>query len=204
MRRLWGLIFCAVAAVVAPLPAKAAVDPSTTRLHAEGRWLVDSANRVVLLHGVNNVDKDPPYMTLSDGFTLNDHDAELLAAHGLNTVRLGVEWDGMMPRRAVIDYSYLDRVKAVVDMLGSHGIRVLIDHHQDSMSHVFKGGNGFPAWAVTQSTPQITDDQLPLPVSSRTRTAHSRAPGATPTTPCPSSSAAAVPATWVPWPFPSS
>src|SRR5688572_31888556 len=60
------------------------------------------------------------------------------------------------------------------------------------------------ALAVTQSIPQITEDQVPLPLLSRTRTAHSRAPGATPTTPAPSSLAAAVPATWVPWPLPSS
>src|SRR5262245_48546130 len=43
--------------------------------------------------------------------------------------------------------------------------------------------------AVAQSTPQMTLDHEPLPVLSRTRTAHRRAPGATPTTPRPLSSA---------------
>src|SRR5215213_6615829 len=56
-------------------------------------------------------------------------------------------------------------------------------------------------WAYTQSSPQITDDQLPLPLLSRTLTAHSRAPGATPTTPRRLSLAAMVPETWVPCPL---
>jgi hypothetical protein len=51
---------------------------------------------------------------------------------------------------------------------------------------------------VTQSTPQMIDDRVPLPWLLRTRTAHSRAPGATPTTPFASSLAAIVPATCVP------
>lgn len=122
---------------------------------------------MVLLHGVNNVDKDPPYMTLNDGFTLNDRDASLLAAHGFNTVRLGVEWDAMMPSRGVIDHAYLDRVKTVVDLLGARGIRVLIDNHQDSMSHVFKGGNGFPAWAVTKK-PFKGEPDIGWPLNSAT------------------------------------
>ena len=40
-----------------------------------------------------------------------------------------------------------------------------------------------PAWAVTQSIPQMIDEIRPAAVASSTRTAHSRAPGATPTTP---------------------
>src|SRR6266487_1432083 len=40
-----------------------------------------------------------------------------------------------------------------------------------------------PALGVTQSTPQMTLDQEPAPEASSTRTAQSRAPGATPTTP---------------------
>lgn len=60
-----------------------------------------------------------------------------------------------------------------------------------------------PALRVTQSTPQIMLDHEPEPEASSTRTAHSRAPGATPTTPMPLSRAAAIPATWVPCPWPS-
>src|SRR3712207_730102 len=47
----------------------------------------------------------------------------------------------------------------------------------------------------TQSSPQITDDHVPLPSLLKTLTAQSRAPGATPTTPARLSLAAMVPAT---------
>ena len=57
------------------------------------------------------------------------------------------------------------------------------------------------ACAVTQSMPQMIDDHDPAPCEVSTRTAHSRAPGATPTTPLPLSRAPTVPATWVPWPL---
>ena len=59
------------------------------------------------------------------------------------------------------------------------------------------------ALRVTQSTPQMRLDQEPEPEALSTRTAQSRAPGATPTTPVALSRAAAMPATWVPCPWPS-
>src|SRR3990172_9470010 len=54
------------------------------------------------------------------------------------------------------------------------------------------------ALTVTQSAPQMTEDHVPEPALFNTRTAYRGAPGATPTTPIPSSLAATVPATWVP------
>ncbi len=150
VRRLALAVIVAASLLSFASVASAATDPSSARLHTEGRWLVDSAGRVVLLHGVNNVDKEAPFMELNDGFTLNALDAALLAKHGFNTVRLGVEFAGLMPTRGRVDRAYLDRVKTVVDLLGAQGIRVLIDNHQDSMSQIFKGGNGFPAWAVAR------------------------------------------------------
>src|SRR5882762_4606954 len=60
------------------------------------------------------------------------------------------------------------------------------------------------ALAMTQSTPQMTDDHEPWPVESSTLTAIKEACGATPTTPKLLSRAATVPATCVPWPLSSS
>ncbi len=57
------------------------------------------------------------------------------------------------------------------------------------------------ALAVTQSTPAMTQDKYPRPYASKTLTPQRRAPGATPTTPMLLSTAAAVPPTWVPWPW---
>lgn len=124
-----------------------AAAPINRGIHAEGGHLVDDAGRVVLLHGVNNVDKDAPYVELGDGFTVTEQDAALLARHGFNAVRLGVSFDGLMPTRGVVDTAYLDRVAAVVDTLAAYGIYTLLDNHQDGLSKVW-GGNGFPEWAL--------------------------------------------------------
>lgn len=137
-----------VVAAVGPVAGPVGADPGDGRLRTQGPWIVDEHGRVMLLHGVSNVDKVPPFMELDDGFTLTADDAALLARHGFNTVRLGVEFAGMMPERGQIDEAYLDRIETVVGLLGDAGIYVLLDHHQDSFSSVFLGGNGFPEWAV--------------------------------------------------------
>lgn len=123
-----------------------------SRVRVDGPWFVDEQNRVVLLHGVNNVDKEAPYIQPGDGLTLTEKDAELLAGHGFNTVRLGFSFDALMPERGKIDQAYLDRLSGVIDMLGAAGIHVLLDNHQDGLSKKW-GGNGFPEW-VLESEPQ--------------------------------------------------
>ncbi|AYF73368.1 endoglycoceramidase [Nocardia yunnanensis] len=135
-----------VGAIVAPGPA--AADTETAgRLHTDGTRFLDDSGRVVLLHGVNNVDKQPPYIEPGDGFTLTADDAALLARHGFDTVRLGVSFDGLMPTQGVIDTAYLDRIAGVVDTLARAGIHTLLDNHQDGLSKVW-GGNGFPEWSI--------------------------------------------------------
>ena len=153
MRRL-----LAVLLAVALLPSLGAVAsrPGPARLHREGHWLVDTSGRVVLLHGVNAVWKKAPYAppaTLA-GFTARD--ADWIAAQGFNTVRLGVIFAGVMPRRGVVDPSYLDRVERVVRLLAARKVWVLLDFHQDMYNERF-AGEGFPAWAVN-------DDGIPTPV----------------------------------------
>ncbi|MFB8275446.1 endoglycoceramidase I [Nocardia colli] len=135
------------ALVSLPAPAQSAPAASLSRVQAEGSYLVDAAGRKVLLHGVNNVDKQAPYVEPGDGFTLTDADAALLAKHGFNTVRLGVSFDGLMPARGVIDTAYLDRIGAVIDTLAAQGIYTLLDNHQDGLSKIW-GGNGFPEWSL--------------------------------------------------------
>ncbi|QRY63283.1 cellulase family glycosylhydrolase [Gordonia sp. PDNC005] len=134
--------------VVAPQAAAAPADPlAVSALHTRGTSIVDAAGRVVLNHGVNNVDKEAPYLKAGDGFTVTAADAAKLAGYGFNSVRLGVSFDALMPTKGNVDEDYIGRVTAVVDMLADHGIRTLLDNHQDGMSSPW-GGNGFPAWAV--------------------------------------------------------
>ncbi|WP_233266976.1 cellulase family glycosylhydrolase [Tomitella fengzijianii] len=125
----------------------------TGPLHTDGDRIVDEYGRTVVVHGVNNVDKgEEPLgarelVVSGDGFTITPRDAELLADHGFNAVRLGVSFAGLMPERGRIDHAYIDRVVGMVDMLAAHGIRTLLDNHQDGLSAVW-GGNGFPAWSI--------------------------------------------------------
>ncbi|MFI9402482.1 cellulase family glycosylhydrolase [Nocardia sp. NPDC052316] len=145
---------CAVGAAVAaigcsvlvPTPAQAA-PPALSQIQAEGGYLVDAQGRKVLLHGVNNVDKQAPYVEPGDGFTVTDQDAALLARHGFNTVRLGVSFAGLMPTRGVVDTAYLERLVKVIDTLAAQGIYTLLDNHQDGLSKIW-GGNGFPEWSL--------------------------------------------------------
>ncbi|MGO4200696.1 cellulase family glycosylhydrolase [Rhodococcus sp. TAF43] len=140
----------------------AAQPPSTpaTALHAEGTQLVDGYGRTVLLHGVNNVDKDAPY--LPPGETLTSRDVDMLVEHGFNTVRLGTSFDALMPARGQIDDAYLDRITGVVDALTARGIHVLLDNHQDGLSKPW-GGNGFPAWAI-ESRPEAWEPNPGFPL----------------------------------------
>ncbi|WP_405133638.1 cellulase family glycosylhydrolase [Nocardia sp. NBC_01388] len=131
-------------------------------IHTDGTAFVDDSGRVVVLHGVNNVDKEPPYIEPGDGFTLTADDAALLAGHGFDTVRLGVSFDGLMPTRGVVDTAYLDRVAGVVDTLAQYGIHTLLDNHQDGLSKIW-GGNGFPEWAL-QSRPGPLEPSLGFPL----------------------------------------
>ena len=120
------------------------------QLRRNGAWLVDAQGRAVILHGVNAVWKQAPYVAPDslDGFTAAD--ADWLAAHGFNSVRLGVLFAGVMPQPHMIDSSYLDRIDRVVQLLAARGIYVLLDFHQDLYSERYHG-EGFPDWATQPS-----------------------------------------------------
>lgn len=142
-------------AEAAPLPPAArvsvpAVLSSHEQLRRSGEWLVDGEGRVVIVHGVNAVWKHAPYVAPDsvEGFTAAD--ADWLAAHGFNAVRLGVLFAGVMPQPHVIDTAYLDRIDRVVQLLASRGIYVLLDFHQDLYNERYQG-EGFPAWATEPS-----------------------------------------------------
>lgn len=114
-----------------------------------GRWITDAHGRVVVLHGLNQVYKIPPYEPSADGF--GDDDAAFLAANGFDAVRVGVIWAAVEPQPGVYDDSYLDAIAATVRTLAAHGIVSLLDFHQDQYNEKFQG-EGAPAWAVPPSS----------------------------------------------------
>ncbi|HZP11746.1 MAG TPA: cellulase family glycosylhydrolase [Nevskiaceae bacterium] len=131
--------------------------PGKQQLHREGRWLVDSLGRVVLIHGVNTVWKTPPYAPPADAKGFIDVDADWLRDHGFNGARVGTLFVGLMPSKNQIDHSYLDLWDRVVQLMTSRGVYVLFDFHQDMFNERY-AGEGFPGWAVN-------DNGIPMPVN---------------------------------------
>jgi len=103
----------------------------------------------MIFHGVNVVVKLDPYLPTTDKFSisdsLNDDDIAYCKKWGFNFVRLGVMWEGYETAPGKWDESYLDKISAIVNNLGKHGIYTLIDLHQDMMSRI-TCGEGVPTW----------------------------------------------------------
>jgi endoglycosylceramidase len=138
----------------APVVHAAPTARSIPRLGHRGPFLVDNAGRVVIIHGINAVYKRPPYVAPATARGFTARDAKFLADNGINAVRLGVLFAGVMPKQGVIDHHYLDGVDRIVKLLAAQHIWVLLDFHQDALNEKFDG-EGFPAWAVH-------DDGLPF------------------------------------------
>ncbi|WP_268768025.1 cellulase family glycosylhydrolase [Mycolicibacter heraklionensis] len=134
-------------------PPGAAPSPIETT----GTWLTDSDGKVVILHGLNEVYKLPPYEPAASGFS--DDDAAFLAANGFTAVRLGVIWAGVEPEPGVYDDAYLASIAQTVQILHDHGIVAILDMHQDLYSSVF-GGEGAPDWAAPSGWPGVDPDDL--------------------------------------------
>lgn len=119
------------------------------RINVNGQKFIDEQNREIIFNGINIVNKSP------SGSFPNPVDEALLAklkTWGINLVRLGINWSALEPEPLEYDISYIENVGKVVALLGSHGIYVMLDMHQDLYGHKFD--NGAPAWATL-------DDDLP-------------------------------------------
>jgi endoglycosylceramidase len=138
-----------------------------------GPFLRDAEGRVVLLHGVDLMDKRAPYEIVTSGKgtnVLTNAEAASMAADGFDVVRLGIFWQGLEPGTAPMNDpaictpgkprptgpgqfdarifdSYMAKLTRTISLLAHHGIYSLIDMHQDAMNQVF-AGEGFPDWAV--------------------------------------------------------
>lgn len=115
------------------------------RLRQSGRWMVDSTGRVVIPTGINLVNKERPWHPAAWGF--GEDDAAYLASLGITSVRLGIAWEAVEPQPGHYNNSYLAELASTVNLLHAHGIRSLLDMHQDMYAQRFQG-NGAPEWAV--------------------------------------------------------
>jgi endoglycosylceramidase len=126
----------------------------TAPLSHSGRWITDANGRVAILHGVNMVNKQPPYAPSATGF--GDDDAAFLQRNGFDAVRLGLIYKAIEPTPGAFDDSYLNDIAATEADLARHGVFSQLDFHQDMYNERFQG-EGWPDWAVQ-------DDGLPNPM----------------------------------------
>ena len=149
---------CTSASTTPPDTANASPGVAPTGfISHRGRWLTDAEGRILLPHGVNYGVKLAPFDLLK-GFGARD--AAFLATNGFRAVRLGVQFQALMPKPGKISATYLNQIVQVVDLLASDHIYTLIDMHQDEYGPV-TGVDGFPAWATI--TDGATNPTLAFP-----------------------------------------
>src|SRR4249920_1996408 len=119
----------AVAAVGAISFASVAEAGPTAPLSHSGRWITDARGRVAILHGVNMVNKQPPYAPSAQGF--GDDDAAFLQRFGFDAVRLGLIYKAVEPSPGGYDDNYLNAIAATEANLARHGVFSQLDFHQD-------------------------------------------------------------------------
>ena len=137
----------------APLHAPTACD-GLISVGAGGAF-IDACGRTRVFHGVNTVQKSPPYIPSSDfsrdGNSLSAADAALYASLGLNVLRLGIMWAGAAPHaRGAYNSTYLSALNAMSQSIyETQGIYTFLDSHQDGFSEAFCD-DGAPAWAAIE------------------------------------------------------
>lgn len=152
---------CAPPPELVPLPEPDVVHvlaqaPDTVGpLRMRGADLIDAEGRVVLIHGVNSVRKDAPYISTTEPGWFGPMELAFIRNSGFNGVRLGVSYAALMPEAGVIDETYLDRVVDMVDVLSGEGLWVQLDFHQD-VFHMM------PDWATPPDAVSMSEETPPL------------------------------------------
>ena len=109
----------------------------------EGSLLRDSTGRMLLLRGLNYVNKDRKNKYLN---LIKDEAFVKMRSWGYNAVRLGVNWSALEPSPGSYDSIYLHDLDTRLQYAKQQGIYVILDMHQDLFSEKF--GNGAPLWAT--------------------------------------------------------
>ncbi|MGN6219763.1 MAG: cellulase family glycosylhydrolase [Microbacterium sp.] len=141
-------------------------------LRADGDRITDGEGHDVLLRGVNVnqlVDFYQPRPEVPATRPLTEDDFAGMAAYGFDVVRLGISWSTLEPVRGELDAGYLVQIDRAVRWAKEHGIRTVIDLHQDGWSNAATaegtvcrpgtdpmwGYDGAPRWAtITDGAPR--------------------------------------------------
>lgn len=111
----------------------------------------DNHGRHAFIHGINFVDKDPARRRETGQEPWTEEDLEQAAGWGLTGVRLGVIWSAVMPSPGEPDARYLDWLAGQVERCRRHGLRVVLDAHQDPYAQAYS--DGAPSWATLTDHP---------------------------------------------------
>ena len=152
------LALAALAALRAPAGAREGA------LEVRDGALRDDRGREVVLHGVNVVVGRAPWIPAAGGSeerSFDSTDARRVRAMGLNAIRLGITWEGVMPAPGAVSQAYLDRVARTVRSARRAGLYVVVAMHQERFSSRF-AGHGAPDWAVRDGG-RVFDGALPFP-----------------------------------------
>jgi endoglycosylceramidase len=149
-------------------PATAAAAPPRLDVDRSGPQpvIADAEGRQVTLRGINvnqlgdyfQADPQQPVT-----FPLTAGDFADIARLGFDHVRLVLNWSALEPSRGAFDAGYLERIRAAVRQAEDHGLRVVLDMHQDAWGKTIAtppgetcppglgpavGWDGAPAWAT--------------------------------------------------------
>jgi len=150
----------AVLALASPAPAGASEQAAAAAdldgpLTVDGRLFRDPQGRVVVMHGLMGVWKQPPYFPAGEDDaehpqtpSFTDGDADIMESMGLDSMRLAWFWQGLEPTEGTFDTTYRDGMLAVEDKLAERGIYTILDSHQDQFNTLFGDKPGFPSWAA--------------------------------------------------------
>ncbi|MDF2710785.1 MAG: hypothetical protein K0R62_6437 [Nonomuraea muscovyensis] len=155
----------AAAALAVPLlqPDTTTAPPPRTKgltLSADRR-IVDAVGNEVLLRGVNVNQLEDYFQQFPDRAVtrpLTEADFAGMEQMGFNVIRLAVSWSALEPQPGHYDPAYLARISWAVETAAKHGLRTVIDMHQDAWG---KGVNAAPGTTCTSGSPMHGWDGAP-------------------------------------------
>ncbi|NUW46066.1 glycoside hydrolase family 5 protein [Nonomuraea rhodomycinica] len=155
----------AVAALAVPLlqPGTTTGAPARTKgltLSADRR-IVDADGNEVLLRGVNVNQLEDYFQKFPDRPVtrpLTEADFAGMERMGFNVIRLALSWSALEPRPGHYDPAYLARISWAVRTAAEHGLRTVIDMHQDAWG---KGVAAAPGTTCDDGVPMHGWDGAP-------------------------------------------
>ncbi|MER6514053.1 cellulase family glycosylhydrolase [Nonomuraea sp. NPDC001636] len=158
-------VVVAAAALALPLlqpGATTAPPPRTPGLTLSAdRRIIDADGNEVLLRGVNVNQLEDYFQQFQDKAVtrpLTEADFAGMARMGFNVVRLALSWSALEPRPGHYDPAYLAKISWAVETAARHGLRTVIDMHQDAWG---KGVAAAPGTACRNGSPMHGWDGAP-------------------------------------------